>query len=246
MGKKIEKFMESLEPCLKETFIECMDDKEVREKLFNIFCEFMSVYEKDTKGNSQEIDDLKSQIEEKNRTISELARRAERAESESERANQAIIRLRQEKEELHEELSAEKAKPKFDEKLVSAYGAYCELPQEIREKYSNMLGNGKAEEFLLKGTKYALKLYERICMDWSRLDSETLKNMSKIFDYIFEQFYVINLGYRRLCVEVGEPFDMRIHTRTADSRPSGFVQEVILCGYTDGNNKTEKSLVRIG
>lgn len=246
MGKKKKELMEILDSCLKETVIECMDDNEVKEKLFNLFCEFMSAYKEDKKEDSQRIEALQSQLAEKDRTIYELTRRVKRAESENEEANQAIIRLRNEKEQLYEKLRDEKSKPKFDEKLAEAYSEYHELPSEVREKYSNMLCGDSPVDFVLKGTKYALELHERICMDWNRLDSETLKSLNKIFDYIFEQFCVINSGYRRLRVEVGEPFDMERHMRTADSSPSGVVREVILCGYEKSNGTRVKSLVKVG
>lgn len=245
MGKKKKELMEILDSCLKETVIECMDDNEVKEKLFNLFCEFMSAYKEDKK-DAQQIEALQSQLAENDRTIYELTRRAERAESENEEANQAIIRLRNEKEQLYEELHDEKSKPKFDEKLAEAYIEYRELPSEVREKYGNMLCGDSPVDFVLKGTKYALELHERICMDWNRLDSETLESLNKIFDYIFEQFCVINSGYRRLRVEVGEPFDMERHMRTADSSPFGVVREVILCGYEKSNGVKAKSLVKVG
>lgn len=237
MGKKIKKLMEDFEPCFREMFMEWLDDKEVQEKLFNLF------EKKDSKENLQEIERLKAENRKCKDEIIRLENNLDYYKTESEKA---VIRLTKEKEELYEELNAEKSKPKYDGKIAEAYAEYCELPQNIREKYSNMLGNGTVEEFILKGTKYALELYERICMDWSRLDGQTLESMNKIFDCIFEQFCVINSGYRRLCVEVGEPFDMSLHTRTAESSPSGVVREVILCGYEKNNGVKVKSLVKVG
>lgn len=251
MGKKVNRFIENFESNMKDIFIEFLDDDDVREKMFSLFREFGEENEK--ADNSQEIEDLKRQLEEKDRLIKvkdseiyTLRNRLERTESANNEANETISRLTVKKEELCERLKAEEAKPKFDEKLAEAYSEYNELPQEIREKYGNMLCGDSPVDFVLKGTKYALELHERICMDWNRLDSETLESLNKIFDYIFEQFCVINSGYRRLRVEVGEPFDMCIHTRTADSSPSGVVREVILCGYEKSNGTRAKSLVKVG
>lgn len=211
-----------------------LEDEEVKEKISNV------------KADSQETEILKDMLTEKEKEIHELKKRAERAESENEKAEQVISRLTNDKEELREELKKEKSKPKFDERLAEAYGEYCELPQEIRENLSNILSGENPVEFVLKGSEYALQLYERISMDWKVFDSETLKSMNKIFDYLFEQFCVLNHGYKRLHVEAGKPFDMNEHIRTADSCPSGIVKKVILCGYEDNNGKKAKSLVKVG
>lgn len=251
MGKKVNRFIENFESNMKDIFIEFLDDDDVREKMFSLFREFGEENEK--ADNSQEIEDLKRQLEEKDRLIKvkdseiyKLRNRLERTESANNEANETISRLTVKKEELCERLKAEEAKPKFDEKFAEVYREYCELPSEIREKFGSMLCGDNPVEFVLKGTKYAVQLYERLSMDWKKFDREILASLNKIFDYIFEQFCVINSGYRRLNVGVGEPFDDSLHTRTADSVPFGCVHEVILRGYEDGNGRKTKSLVKVG
>lgn len=93
MSKKVNRFIENFESNMKDIFIEFLDDDDVREKLFGLFREFEEENEK--ADNSQEIEDLKRQLEEKDRLIKvkdseiyKLRNRLERTESANNEANE--------------------------------------------------------------------------------------------------------------------------------------------------------------
>lgn len=244
-SKKKERFMEDFEQYFKDTLLEHMDDKDVQEKLFSI----LDARSENKKADLQEINKLKSEIERLQEENSQYKQKIRSLESNlnyyKTESEKVIISLRNEKARLCDELTAEKSKPVLDGNVSEAYSAYLELSPKIREQFSSMLGGENPVDFVLKGTKYVLELHERICMDWNRFDIETLKNLNIIFDCLFDKFCVVNSGYRRMYAEKGEVFDMDRHSRTSDSRPSGIVQEVILCGYESNNGRNAKSLVKV-
>ena len=134
--------------------------------------------------------------------------------------------------------------------LDTYYRMYMQLGQEVHEDLTRVLSGKSPEAFLCWGVQWgnieALWAFLDINLSLGKYDSDTLDVLSKIFDYLFEQYREMNGNYERLDTKAGDEFDEDFHKRSGDSLVAGRISQVLLRGYRGiANKKIKKSVVRI-
>lgn len=134
--------------------------------------------------------------------------------------------------------------------LDTYYRMYLQLGQEVHEDLTRVLSAKSPEAFLCWGVQWgnieALWAFLDINLSLGKYDSDILDVLSKIFDYLFEQYREINGNYERLDTKAGDDFDEDFHKRSGDSLVAGRISQVLLRGYRGiANKKIKKSVVRI-
>ncbi len=134
--------------------------------------------------------------------------------------------------------------------LDTYYRMYLQLGQEVHEDLTRVLSAKSPEAFLCWGVQWgnieALWAFLDINLSLGKYDSDILDVLSKIFDYLFEQYREMNGNYERLDTKAGDDFDEDFHKRSGDSLVAGRISQVLLRGYRGiANKKIKKSVVRI-
>lgn len=138
----------------------------------------------------------------------------------------------------------------FDE-AVTLFRAYCSLPSDVLRKAASIIRPESADLFFAMGCQKdnVLALWDFMKSEWERLGESETKILLETLTYFLK---MINNQYQRpifqwMDCHVGDPFDDKLHIRTADSsRYSGEIRQVCIPGIVNvynGETVVRKSLV---
>lgn len=138
----------------------------------------------------------------------------------------------------------------FDE-AVTLFRAYCSLPSDVLRKAASIIRPESADLFFAMGCQKdnVLALWDFMKSEWERLGESETKILLETLTYFLK---MINNQYQRpifqwMDCHVGDPFDDKLHIRTADSsRYSGEIRQVCIPGIVNvynGETVVKKSLV---
>ena len=138
----------------------------------------------------------------------------------------------------------------FDE-AVTLFRAYCSLPSDVLRKAMSIIRPESADLFFAMGCQKdnVLALWDFMKSEWERLGESETKILLETLTYFLK---MINNQYQRpifqwMDCHVGDPFDDKLHIRTADSsRYSGEIRQVCIPGIVNvynGETVVRKSLV---
>lgn len=138
----------------------------------------------------------------------------------------------------------------FDE-AVTLFRAYCSLPSDVLRKAASIIRPESADLFFAMGCQKdnVLALWDFMESEWERLGESETKILLETLTYFLK---MINNQYQRpifqwMDCHVGDPFDDKLHIRTADSsRYSGEIRQVCIPGIVNvynGETVVRKSLV---
>lgn len=138
----------------------------------------------------------------------------------------------------------------FDE-AVTLFRAYCSLPSDVLRKAASIIRPESADLFFAMGCQKdnVLALWDFMKSEWERLSESETKILLETLTYFLK---MINNQYQRpifqwMDCHVGDPFDDKLHIRTADSsRYSGEIRQVCIPGIVNvynGETVVRKSLV---
>ncbi|MDD7176960.1 MAG: OmpH family outer membrane protein [Lachnospiraceae bacterium] len=138
----------------------------------------------------------------------------------------------------------------FDE-AVTRFRAYCSLPSDVLRKAASIIRPESADLFFAMGCQKdnVLALWDFMKSEWERLGESETKILLETLTYFLK---MINNQYQRpifqwMDCHVGDPFDDKLHIRTADSsRYSGEIRQVCIPGIVNvynGETVVRKSLV---
>lgn len=138
----------------------------------------------------------------------------------------------------------------FDE-AVTLFRAYCSLPSDVLRKAASIIRPESADSFFAMGCQKdnVLALWDFMKSEWERLGESETKILLETLTYFLK---MINNQYQRpifqwMDCHVGDPFDDKLHIRTADSsRYSGEIRQVCIPGIVNvynGETVVRKSLV---
>ena len=138
----------------------------------------------------------------------------------------------------------------FDE-AVTLFRAYCSLPSDVLRKATSIIRPESADLFFAMGCQKdnVLALWDFMKSEWERLGESETKILLETLTYFLK---MINNQYQRpifqwMDCHVGDPFDDKLHIRTADSsRYSGEIRQVCIPGIVNvynGETVVRKSLV---
>ena len=186
-----------------------------------------------------EINSYKIKLEDYNYKIQECIFKNEEYKKENKQ-------LEKSKNEINNLLINEKEKYK---NISNIYRIYKNLTYETKEEIKGIFKKESVENFLFCGAQF-----ENLQMLWDYIKNKIIENKSTdvdnlklIFDYFFDQYNKIHDEeiYSRLYVNKNDEFDTDIHTRSSESKASGYVKEILLVGYKNKytNNIERKSVV---
>lgn len=138
----------------------------------------------------------------------------------------------------------------FDE-AVTLFRAYCSLPSDVLRKAASIIRPESADLFFAMGCQKdnVLALWDFMKSEWERLGESETKILLETLTYFLK---MINNQYQRpifqwMDCHVGDPFDDKLHIRTADSsRYSGEIRQVCIPGIVNvynGETVVRKSFV---
>lgn len=138
----------------------------------------------------------------------------------------------------------------FDE-AVTLFRAYCSLPSDVLRKAASIIRPESADLFFAMGCQKdnVLALWDFMKSEWEILGESETKILLETLTYFLK---MINNQYQRpifqwMDCHVGDPFDDKLHIRTADSsRYSGEIRQVCIPGIVNvynGETVVRKSLV---
>ena len=138
----------------------------------------------------------------------------------------------------------------FDE-AVTLFRAYCSLPSDVLRKAASIIRPESTDLFFAMGCQKdnVLALWDFMKSEWERLGDSETKMLLETLTYFLK---MINNQYQRprfqwMDCHVGDPFDDKLHIRTADSsRYSGEIRQVCIPGIVNvynGETVVRKSLV---
>lgn len=138
----------------------------------------------------------------------------------------------------------------FDE-TVTLFRAYCSLPSDVLWKAASIIRPESADLFFAMGCQKdnVLALWDFMKSEWEGLGESETKILLETLTYFLK---MINNQYQRpifqwMDCHVGDPFDDKLHIRTADSsRYSGEIRQVCIPGIVNvynGETVVRKSLV---
>ena len=138
----------------------------------------------------------------------------------------------------------------FDE-AVTLFRAYCSLPSDVLRKAASIIRPESADLFFAMGCQKdnVLALWDFMKSEWERLGESETKILLETLTYFLK---MINNQYQRpifqwMDCHVGDPFDDKLHIRTADSsRYSGEIRQACIPGIVNvynGETVVRKSLV---
>lgn len=138
----------------------------------------------------------------------------------------------------------------FDE-AVTLFRVYCSLPSDVLRKAASIIRPESADLFFAMGCQKdnVLALWDFMKSEWERLGESETKILLETLTYFLK---MINNQYQRpifqwMDCHVGDPFDDKLHIRTADSsRYSGEIRQVCIPGIVNvynGETVVRKSLV---
>lgn len=138
----------------------------------------------------------------------------------------------------------------FDE-TVTLFRAYCSLPSDVLRKAASIIRPESADLFFAMGCQKdnVLALWDFMKSEWEGLGESETKILLETLTYFLK---MINNQYQRpifqwMDCHVGDPFDDKLHIRTADSsRYSGEIRQVCIPGIVNvynGETVVRKSLV---
>lgn len=221
------------------------------------------------------IEDLKSALEQMRKENKRIHAESELLKQENQSMAEARTKAEQRCEEQRKELEDQKMKLKqyeeyvakqavqlkdiqneisgyrvFDE-AVTLFRAYCSLPSDVLRKAASIIRPESADLFFAMGCQKdnVLALWDFMKSEWERLGESETKILLETLTYFLK---MINNQYQRpifqwMDCHVGDPFDDKLHIRTADSsRYSGEIRQVCIPGIVNvynGETVVRKSLV---
>ena len=197
-------------------------------------------------------------LKQKNQSMAEVKTAAEqRCEAQRKKLEDQKMKLKQYEEyvakqavqlkDIQNEISGYRV---FDE-AVTLFRAYCSLPSDVLRKAASIIRPESADLFFAMGCQKdnVLALWDFMKSEWERLGESETKILLETLTYFLK---MINNQYQRpifqwMDCHVGDPFDDKLHIRTADSsRYSGEVRQVCIPGIVNvynGETVVRKSLV---
>lgn len=244
----------------KEKLLDLLEEKEIRDKIIEI------VQAEEKCDDRQVLPDrtfkhVYSETELQNKIVSareEYARGvAQKQQDLVNEYNSKILRLSKELEEAKKQISDAGAEIESMKEKYSVseylYEIYCQFDSQQMRWFDKVLHgeNQKAESPLAlvvwaTQKENLMSMWEIISLHINELErTETAKRFSTFFEICFNLYAATTRGKAVLNkTSVGISYEPLKHSKTVDSRAAGLIEEVVLPGYTIGN-ETRKSIVKV-
>ena len=222
------------------------EELEALKKEMEMLSMFKKFFQNDEKKNDDKLEKLKSQnkqlkqeIENSNRTISNLEQEQTQQKREKERVDFNYKKLSQENVTLQKELKKAQETPLTKLELL-----YNSLSTTTQSGIKNSLHSDDPLTLLTSGVLHIEPIWEYAKYLLQEEKMEDFQTLREIFYILFEPYKnVEELEYQK--VSVGEEFDSYEHIRDSKSEPAGDIKTIQLKGFCRDGKVVKKTVVSL-